>query len=170
VFDTDPVAAERLAEELAEELGFEIRPTRDLSRSARVSDICVTCTPSRNFLLGLQDVAPGAFVAAVGADSREKQELDPRLLAAAKVVVDALDQCAEFGELHHALELGLVSRQRVHAELSDVVAGKKPGRESASEVIVFDSTGTALQDVAAAAVVYEKAVPAGIGSWVRLAG
>jgi alanine dehydrogenase len=170
VFDADPVAAERLAEELAEELGFEVRPTRDLSRSARGSDVCVTCTPSRNFFLGLQDIAPGAFVAAVGADSPEKQELDPRLLAASKVVVDVLDQCAEFGELHHALESGRLSRQSVHAELSEVVAGKKPGRESASEVIVFDSTGTALQDVAAAAIVYKKAVHAGIGSWLRLAG
>jgi alanine dehydrogenase len=56
-----------------------------------------------------------------------------------------------------------MSVENVHAELGEIVAGAKPGRESDSETIVFDSTGTALQDVAAAAVVYEKAVAAGAG-------
>ena len=70
------------------------------------------------------------------------------------------------GDLHHALEAGVVTRADVHAELGDVVAGKKPGRESDEEIIIFDSTGMALQDVAAAAFVYEK--PSEDGSGVRL--
>jgi len=76
-------------------------------------------------------------------------------------VVDVLEQCAAIGDLHHALDQGLIMKADVHAELGEVVAGKKPGRTSKDEIIIFDSTGTALQDVAAAALVYEKAEQAG---------
>src|SRR5262249_4175609 len=104
-----------------------------------------------------EHVAPGTFVAGVGADNEDKQELDPRLLASSKVVADVLEQCAEIGDLHHAIAAGLMQRGDVHAELAEVVAGKKAGRTSQEEITIFDSTGTALQDVAAAAVVYERA-------------
>jgi ornithine cyclodeaminase/alanine dehydrogenase-like protein (mu-crystallin family) len=113
-------------------------------------------------------VVPGTFVAAVGADSADKQELDPRLMAEAVIVVDVLEQCASIGDLHHALEAGVLTRETVHAELADVVSGRKPGRRSGQEITVFDSTGTAIEDVAAAAVVYERAVAAGLGLAVDL--
>ena len=96
-------------------------------------------------------------------DSADKQELDPRLIASHKVVVDLLDQCEMIGELHHALERGLLNKQDIHAELGEVIAGEKPGRTSDDEIIIFDSTGTALQDVAAAAIVFERAMSAGVG-------
>jgi alanine dehydrogenase len=168
VFDVDAARAARFAEELSAELGLDVRPTADLARSVRASDVCVTCTPSRSFFVRSEDVSPGTFLAAVGADSPEKQELDPRLVASAKLVADIREQCAKIGELHHALAEGLMAVENVHAELGEIVAGKKPGRESDNEIIVFDSTGTALQDVAAAAVVYEKAVGAGAGLRVEL--
>jgi alanine dehydrogenase len=85
-------------------------------------------------------------------------------------VVDILEQCAHVGELHHALDAGLVKREDVSAELGEVVACRKPGRTSAEEVTIFDSPGTAFQDVAAAAVVYEKAVKAGRGTLFDLYG
>jgi alanine dehydrogenase len=78
-------------------------------------------------------------------------------------VVDSLEQCATIGDLHHAIEAGIVTRADVHAELGEILAGRKRGRASAEEIIIFDSTGTALQDVAAAARVYEKAVASGRG-------
>jgi alanine dehydrogenase len=65
---------------------------------------------------------------------------------------------------------GAVTRTDVYAELGEIVAGRKPGRTSPEEIIIFDSTGTALQDVAAAAVVYEKAIGAGVGVRLNLAG
>jgi ornithine cyclodeaminase/alanine dehydrogenase-like protein (mu-crystallin family) len=120
-------------------------------------------------LLGREHVAPGSFVAAVGADNENKQELDAALMAAATVVVDSLEQCATIGDLHHALAQGLLSKADVHAQLAEVVAGRKPGRRSADEITIFDSSGVAIEDVAAAAVVYEKAVGAGRGLSVDLA-
>jgi len=170
VFDRDPAQARRLAAELAGELGFAIEPVTDLPHALGRSDVCVTCTPARRFFLRRRDVAPGTFIAAVGADSSDKQELEPALLASSRVVVDSLEQCAAIGELHHALESGLLTRAQVHAELGEVVARRKAGRTTADEIIVFDSTGTALQDVAAAAAVYEKAVRSGAGLRLDLAG
>jgi ornithine cyclodeaminase/alanine dehydrogenase-like protein (mu-crystallin family) len=162
-FDADPERARRFAEDRSRALSIRVEPAAELAVAVRASDIIVTCTPSREALIADQDVPRGAFLAAVGADSADKQELDPRILARAKVVVDSLDQCAEIGELHHAIAAGVLSREDVHAELADVLTGDKSGRTSADEIIVFDSTGTALEDVAAAAAVYEKAEAAGRG-------
>ena len=169
-FDNDENEARRFARELSEELHIEVQAVRDLPAALGQSDICVTCTPSRQYFLNRKNVVPGTFVAAVGADSPEKQELDPALMASNKIVVDSLEQCATIGDLHHALEKGLVTRADVHAELGEVIVGSKPGRTSPDEIIIFDSTGTALQDAAAAAVAYEKATTAGRGVTLNFAG
>ena len=169
-FDTDAARAEEFAREMTGRLGIGVVAVRDLPSATLQSDVCVTCTPSRLPYLGAGDIRPGTFVAAVGSDSAEKQELDPRLLASSKVVVDALEQCAEIGELHHAIDAGMMDRSGVHAELAQILSGEKPGRVSAEEIVVFDSTGTALQDVAAAAAVYEKALAAGRGRILDFAG
>lgn len=168
-FDVDAGRAEEFARELSAELGVVVLPAQDLAAAVRQSGICVTCTPSRKYYLTRDLVAPGTFIAAVGADSEDKQELEPALIAGSKVVVDILEQCATIGELHHALAGGLLTRAAVHAELGEVVCGRKAGRTSADEIIIFDSTGTALQDVAAAAAVYEKALAANRGIPVNLA-
>ncbi len=162
-FDTDSARAEEFASDMSKRLGIRVEAVPQPGPAVRASDIAVTCTPSREPFLHLEDVKPGTFLAAVGADSADKQELDPRILAAATVVVDSLDQCAEIGELHHAIAGGLMTRSDVRAELSDLAAGTKPGRTRADEITIFDSTGTALQDAAAAAVVYEKASRRGRG-------
>ena len=115
-----------------------------------------------------RDIMPGTFIAAVGADNPEKQELEPSALASARLVVDVLQQCAEIGELHHARAAGVMTREHVHAELADVVVGRRPGRTREDEITIFDSSGTALQDVAAAITVYEKASASGRGTVVKL--
>jgi ornithine cyclodeaminase/alanine dehydrogenase-like protein (mu-crystallin family) len=167
-FDLDQKRARQFADELSEELRIEVEAIKDLARAVKESEICVTCTPSKQHFLNREYVSAGTFIAAVGADSEGKQELDPMLMVSNKVVVDLLEQCATIGDLHHALEKGLVTRADVHAELGAVIAGQKVGRASEEEIIIFDSTGTALQDVAAAAIVYEKAISAGRGVILNL--
>ena len=163
VFDTDRAAAERLAAELGGELGFGVEVAGSPAEAVRASDVAVTCTSSRRALISREDVRAGAFVAAVGADAPEKRELSGSLLAAARVVADSLSQCIEIGELHHAVEEGALAAGDVHAELAEVVAGRKPGRVSRDEITVFDSTGVALEDAAAAVRVFERAVREGRG-------
>ena len=129
----------------------------DLAEAVRSSDIVVTCTTAERYFITRDMIRPGTFIAAVGADNEHKQEIEPRLLAEAKVVTDLTEQAARIGDLHHAIEAGVMSAADVHAQLGDVIAGRKPGRERPEEVIVFDSTGTGLQDVAAAIAAYKEA-------------
>jgi alanine dehydrogenase len=170
VYDTDLDRARTFADSVSKDLAINAHAVSDLTEAVAKSDICVTCTPSRQSFLTRDIVAPGTYVAGVGADNPEKHELEPALMASSKVVVDVLEQCATIGDLHHALEAGVVVRADVHAELSEIVAGKKPGRTADEEITIFDSTGMALQDVAAAAVVYEKARNTGCGVTLNLAG
>ncbi|HXB54230.1 MAG TPA: ornithine cyclodeaminase family protein [Vicinamibacteria bacterium] len=168
VHDADRARALRFAEEMGKELCLDVRSAPSLEDAVRGTEVCVTCTPSRQAFLMKDHVAPGTFVAAVGADNPSKQELDPQLMSSATVVVDVLDQCASSGDLHHALDAGAMRREDVHAELADVIVGRKRGRGSRDEITVFDSTGTALEDVAAAVAVYERALSAGVGLAVAL--
>lgn len=157
---------ERMADLVARvrsELGGGVFAAPALEAAARASEVVVTCTTARQPILRRDWIAPGALVAAVGADAPAKQELETELVAGSRVVVDDLDACAAGGELRHALAAGLMRREDVAARLADVVAGS-PVRAEQGDVVVFDSTGIALEDVAAAVVVYERAAAQGIGA------
>ena len=167
-YDVDSTRAEKFANDLSPELSITIKAVDQLEDGTPQSDICVTCTPSKQFYLRREHIAPGTFIAAVGADNEHKQELDPALLGVSKVVVDLVEQCASIGELHHALDQNVMTKDQVHAELGEVVAATKPGRTSNDEIIIFDSTGMALQDVVTSALVYEKAKQQGAGTTIEL--
>ncbi len=167
--DRMPNRAESFARSVATEMESQVEVAKSLEAALAESDLCVTCTTSRAPFLAHRMIRPGTFIAAVGADSPEKNEVEPALLAASKVVVDSMEQCASIGDLRHALEAEVMERGDVHAELGEVVAGLRPGREHPEEIIVFDSTGLAFQDVAAVVVCYERAEDANIGLIVDLA-
>jgi alanine dehydrogenase len=156
-YDQDFGKAAKFAEDLAAELGIPVTVAKDLGKAVNASDIVITCTTSKRFFITRDMVRPGTFIAAVGADNPQKQEIDPQLLARHTVVADMLAQCCEIGDLHHAIDAQVMTRADVHAELGQVVAGIKPARTRDDQIIVFDSSGTALQDVAAAAAVYRRA-------------
>jgi alanine dehydrogenase len=166
--DLNQARAQRFASDMRAELELDVTVIREPGEAARDTSIWVTCTPAHRWFLGRAHVAAGAFVAAVGADNPDKQEIEPALLAGSAVVADVLEQCAAIGDLHHAIAAGLMRREDVRAELADVVSGRKPGRLSPDEIVVFDSTGTALEDVAAAALVYQRARSSGAGLTVDL--
>jgi ornithine cyclodeaminase/alanine dehydrogenase-like protein (mu-crystallin family) len=160
-FDIDQETAKRFSKELSVITGIDVEAVSDFRTPLFQSRICVTCTTSKQPFLKPEYIMPGTFIAAVGADNEDKQELYPELLSSNKVVTDLTGQCVSIGELHHAIDSELMIRFEVHAQLGEIIAGHKPGRISDDEIIVFDSTGTALQDVAAAAIVYEKALAKG---------
>jgi ornithine cyclodeaminase/alanine dehydrogenase-like protein (mu-crystallin family) len=165
-WDIDPSRARRFAEE-SRAPGLLVEAV-DRLPAVIEADIVVTCTPSATPFLRASMIRPGTFIAAVGADSPHKSEIEPALMATATVVADVVDQCAAMGELRHAMAAGL-SRSHVHAELGDLVSGMRQGRTFDDEITLFDSTGTALEDVASAAIIYERALtrPARIAS-IRL--
>jgi ornithine cyclodeaminase/alanine dehydrogenase-like protein (mu-crystallin family) len=168
--DLDPGRAEAFAAETTRLLRLEASATEDIAAAARSADVVVACTPSRSPYLARDMIAPGAFVAAVGADSPVKNELHPDLFEGTLVVADVLQQCAGMGDLRHAIAAGAIAADGVHAELADLVSGARTGRSSDAEIAVFDSTGTALQDVAAAVEVYRRCSSAGDVRRVALSG
>ena len=157
LYDVDESAARTLADLVAAELAVPVRVSTSIGDAVKAADLVVTCTTSTAFLLHAADIQPGTFVAGVGVDAEHKRELSPDLLAASKVVVDVLEQCAAFGDLHHAIDRGVMTTSDVYAELGGIVAGVRVGRTSPEETFVFDSTGMALQDAATAVVVLERA-------------
>lgn len=169
VSDENKDKAAEFARDIQSLYPFEIVVANDLRAATRASDIIVTTTSAERPFIGVDDVSPGVFIAAVGADSEHKQEIDTALLATSKIIVDDLEQCATIGDLHHALIAGVATRANVRATLDEVVAGRKAGRVRNDEIIVFDSTGVAIEDVAAASVVYERALETASGRTIDLA-
>ncbi|HEY8795835.1 MAG TPA: ornithine cyclodeaminase family protein [Gemmatimonadaceae bacterium] len=168
VFDVDEERASRFARELRSQYAFPVTVAPALRDATRASEIIVTATPATQPFLGVDDVSPGAFVAAVGADNEHKRELELSLLRRAAIVVDDTEQCATIGDLHHAIEASVLTRDDVRATLAEVVAGAKPGRLRDDEIVVFDSTGVAIEDVAAASIVFERAAQSGAGLAIQL--
>lgn len=166
VVDLDPGRAEALA---AIERGRG-RPARasGLEDAVANADIILTVTTARRAYLMLEMIKPGAFVAAMGADNPDKQEIDPEVFRRARVVVDDLETCAKEGDLAHAIRAGAVTREGVVGALADLASGRAPARLSPDDVVLFDSTGSGLQDVAAAGLAYERALKAGAGVLVNL--
>jgi ectoine utilization protein EutC len=128
------------------------------------ADVVITVTASREPLVQADWIAQGALVIAVGSDGPDKQELAVEVLARAdRIVADSLPQCLRLGEIHHAVEKGAISKDKVTAELGQITAGLKPGRTSDDEIIVCDLTGVGVQDIAAASLVLERALQDGKG-------
>src|SRR6266851_4487434 len=90
-------------------------PATDLAGAASESDIIITCTTARRYFITREMVRPGTFIAAVGADNESKQEIDPHLMAQAKVVTDVTEQASRIGDLHHVIDAGMMTREAVHA-------------------------------------------------------
>ena len=149
-------------------LGLEVLPCATVTDALKGADVLVTATPARGPLVTLDDVPPGLFIAAVGADSPGKQELTAELTAHCTAVADVARQCVAVGELQHPIREGLMTADMVHAEIGAILCGQRPGRTSDDEITLYDSTGTALQDVAVGFEVMTAARAAGLGQAVQL--
>lgn len=144
---------------------IKLIPSACIKECVSESDIIVTTTPSRKPLVKLEWLKKGVHINAIGADAKGKQELDPRILKKAKIVVDSREQASHSGEINVPLRKGAISKHDIYADIGEIVAGKKKGRANSYEITVFDSTGLAIQDAAIADLIYKTAVKKGIGKW-----
>ncbi len=163
VFDRHPDHARAFAEKITAAHGVAARPVATAQAAVQGMDIVVTTTPSRAPVVQRDWLSPGAHINAIGADAAGKQELDPAILKAAKVVVDDWAQASHSGEINVALAQGEFKEEQVYGSLGEVVAGKKPGRLGPEEITVFDSTGLIIQDLALGYAVYLRARELGLG-------
>jgi ornithine cyclodeaminase len=169
VYDRTFHKAAAFAREAAQRFGLPVEPVEHAREAVEGSDLVITATTAREPVVRSEWVRPGTHITAVGADSPEKQELDPPLVARADLLVaDRLDQCLRLGEIHHAVAAGLLTPERVHAELGELAAGLKPGRTSDDQLTVADLTGVGVQDAAVADHVVTAALARDVGRTLEI--
>jgi len=164
-WDANPEFLEAYVKDMTEETGLKILKCATAEEAVRGADIVVTTTRGRRGPIVKKEwVQPGTHIVAIGADMPDKQELDADVFAGAKVVNDSIDLCVKNGETHHAVEEGIIKPEDIHAEIGEILLGKKPGRESQDEVTIFDTVGMAIQDNVTAAMLYKGALEKGLGT------
>ncbi len=169
VWGRDPRKVEKYVQDMGKLIKARIVPAGNPKEAVAGAEIVVTTTMSTTPVLKGKWIGKGTHITAMGSDSPEKQELGTDLLLAAdKVVCDSIKQCSMLGEVHHAIEDGTMKESDVHAELGEILLGKKPGRESDDEITVCDLTGLAVQDVVTAQIVYDRAVKKGMGTHITV--
>jgi alanine dehydrogenase len=157
----------RYVEEMSKRFSFQFQAFDTVKEAVEDTDIIVTATPSTSALVQDEWVQGGVHINAIGADTPGKQELDPKTVARAKVVVDSLSQCVENGEIQTAIKMNLLKKENI-CELSEIVLGKKKGRLDEKEITLFDATGMAIEDITTAFAAYRLAVDRGVGVKVQL--
>jgi len=168
VYDPVPEAAASFAREMSERLNLEVVASASAGETARADIIC-TATTSPHPVFAGSEVREGAHVNGIGSHTPEARELDGELIRRARLVGDSREACfRESGDILLPLREGLIGEGHFYAELGDIVTGRKSGRLSDREITVFKSNGLAIQDAAAASLVYRKALAAGVGTSIDL--
>jgi len=168
VWSKDPALAKRFISQAREAVQVEFNALDGPRDCVSRADIISTITPSTSPLIEDAWVDEGVHINAVGADAPGKQELDPAILRRARIFLDDWAQAMHGGEVNVPLSKGILSKDEIAGELSDVILGKVKGRLSPRDITLFDSTGLAIQDVATAHTVYLKALKSGLGAQVEL--
>ncbi len=169
VFDMQREAAQAFAREMTEKLGIEVKSAKTPTEALKGADIICTATTSSTPVFSHGDLKDGVHLNAVGSYKPHVQEIPPETVCRARVVVDHRESAlSEAGDLIIPMQQGLFGEDHIHAELGEIAGGQKPGRSSETEVTLFKSVGVAVQDVAAAARVYDQAMRWNLGTAVTL--
>jgi len=163
-----PESARSLAAELGPAYPFPVEAAASAEEAVRGADLIVTATTSAEPVLRRAWVAPGAHINAVGSSIPTARELDAATMAAASLFVDRRESTLnESGDFLFAQREGAVSPEHIRAEIGEVAAGARPGRASPDEITLFKSLGLAVEDMAAAELLYRRAREQGAGAWVE---
>ena len=156
------------AEGLGARTGVSPRIVATAEECVRGADIIVTATSSREPILRLDWIGAGAHINAVGSSIAAARELDAQTMAACSLFVDRRESTVnESGDFLFAVREGLIDQEHIRAELGEVLLGTAPGRTSNDEITLFKSLGLAIEDLASAAFLYEKARSTSRGTWVE---
>lgn len=165
IWARDIAKAEIAAGELRERLGIDVRAEPDVAAAAAGADVIVTTTPATEPLIHAGFVSSGQHITAMGSDAEHKNEIAPAVIRMADLyVADSARQTRRLGELHHAIDAALMAADAEVTELGQIIAGRKPGRRTASDITLADLTGTGVQDTAIATLARDRARAAGAGT------
>jgi alanine dehydrogenase len=169
VYSPSGNSAQKLKEELETEIKIRIEPVKSAEEVVRDADLLVTATTAKEPILNFAWIKPGAHINAVGSHRPDLREIDGATMKRAKVFVDSRDAImAECGDVLLAIKEGAITESHVSTEIGEVLAGKKSGRTKPEEVTLYKSVGIAIQDVAAAQLVYRKALRENAGVQVEI--
>jgi alanine dehydrogenase len=163
-WDHHPQSLAQYQADIEREFGIPVVAARSKQDAVEQADILVTATRGKGSLVEAAWIRPGTHIVAIGTDTVGKQELEPEVFRNAKIVNDSIAQCVEKGETWHPLNRNIISREDIHAEIGEILLGRKAGRETDDEVTIFDSTGMAIQDNTTAFRIYRNAVASHIGT------
>jgi len=156
VWDIRPEAADRYAKEMGEKTGLPVRACSTANEAARAADIICTVTPSREPVLAVRDVKPGAHINAVGSSTPDARELSSNLVAAGRLFVDWKPATlVESGDYLLALREGAITESHILGDVGQVLSGALPGRTNDADTTIFKSLGQAVEDLMAADYVAE---------------
>ena len=159
IYSVIPEEVDLYVKEMSEEFGVEVEVATDYQAVVEQSDVVVTTTPANEPYLRAEWLHPGLHITCMGSDSEHKQELHADVFGQVdRIVCDRKSQCFRLGELHHALDVGVISEESEITELGEITAGLKPGRQSESEITICDLTGVGVQDTAIARLAYLRAL------------
>lgn len=150
LYDPFPQAIESFKKLVAPFYTGKIVVAGSVAEAAYQAHVITMTTPGREPVLMSDMVSSGAHINAIGADAEGKQECDPELLKRSKIFVDEIAQASHSGEINVPLHNGDIKESDIKGSLGAVLTGTIPGRESESDITLFDSTGLAVQDIATA--------------------
>lgn len=166
IFDSDLARAEGFVHEMAgkDPIPPDLRIADNPAQAVADADVICTATTSTTPVFSDQDLKPGVHINAVGAYTPYMQEIPPETVKRARLVVDSRSAClSEAGDLIQPIQIGLITKGHIHAELGEIVSEKQPGRTSETQITLFKSVGVAVQDAAAARLALQNAQKLGLG-------
>jgi len=160
--------AKQLAIKMRGELRFEIEPVAEVEEAVKNADIVVTATSARQPVIQREWIAPGAHINGIGTYSPQAREIDSATMAASRIFVDRRESALnEAGDYLLAAAEGVIGPEDILAEIGEVLLKQKPGRTSDEEITLFKSLGLAIEDMACAEYLYQKAQQESVGTWVK---
>jgi alanine dehydrogenase len=169
LFDEIEDRSRRFAEDYADKLGVDLQVLSSPDEVVGKSDVVVTATTSPKPVFSGLSLREGTHLNVIGAFTPETREVDSETVHKASLFVDSHEGAlSEAGDLLIPMREGVISREDIRAELSEIVTGRKPGRAAEHEITLFKSVGFAIEDAAVGRLAYERALERGIGTQVEM--
>ncbi|MFC1982993.1 ornithine cyclodeaminase family protein [Chloroflexota bacterium] len=169
VYDVIDEAATKFTYEMSTKLNLEVIKSDSPTQILKEADIICTATSSSAPIFDGEKVKLGTHINGIGSHTPNARELDTAIIKKSKLIADSYEAClSEAGDIMLPIQEGGIDSSHIHADLGEIITGKKPSRTDDKEITIFKSNGLAIQDVSTAKLVYDKAVQAGIGTEIEL--
>ena len=168
IWSRDSKKTNTFVQNIKDKINIKIIACESPEQTVNLSEILITCTPSKSPIIKSEWLKKGLHITAMGSDAEMKNELDPKIIKDCDYYIpDSQSQTSILGELNHAIKAGLVSAEKKYNELGSVIINSNLGRRNINDVTVADLTGTGVQDTAIARHTYKISADKGFGKMIE---